>query len=890
MPKAPDATSESALALPTGTVTFVMTDIEGSTRLLQALGDGYPDLLATHYRLIGDSCAGAGGTLVSTEGDGMFVVFSDASAAVRAALDAQRRLAHHAWPHDAVVAVRMGLHSGEGRLLGTTYVGLDVHRAARIAAAAHGGQIVLSDTTRALAAARLPPGVELRDLGEHRLKDLEGAERLFQLIAPEVPSDFPPLRSLKGLVRDLPTQLTSFVGREREKNELLELLRANRIVTLTGPGGTGKTRLSIEVASAYVGPVDESVHFVALAPISDPELLVPTIAATLGVREIASRSIRDSLVEQLQERSTLLVIDNVEQLITAAPAIGDLLAAAPKLKALVTSREPLRISGEQEYPVPPLEVPDTYPGAPLEELLSFDSVGLFVQRARLVRPAFELSAANAAAVAEICARLDGLPLAIELAAARSRLFDPYDLLTRLDRRLTFLAGGRDVSERQRTLRGAIDWSHELLDEAEQLLFRRISVFAGGCTVEAVEAVCAPGEPDLDVVEGVSSLHDKSLLRRDEAVLDGMRVSMLETIRQYALERLDASPEAAEIRSRHAVFFLDLADRASQHARGPDGRQWLDRLEGELDNFRAAIRWAIDSGDLDPGLRLAAALDPFWIFGNHQREGRRHLDDLLAQPSANQLREARAAALGTAASIAAWQADYDASRKLGQQSLEIYRDLGDVAGIARQLSSLGYAALAKDPVDARRLFAESIAAFREAGEPPEMGESLGGMAMSEMQLGRVAEATAHLTEAILIFEGARDEPVALIAAGLLGLCDRLAGDLTAARKRYVDVLIRSHRVGADVVTSMPLAAFADLALLEGDAERAAILIAAQARLAERLGGTPTFNLVGIPDVDDRARAALEPARYEAAVARGRSMPLDEVVRLALLDAGDVSGRP
>ena len=872
--------------LPTGTVTFLMTDIEGSTRLLQALGDRYPDVLEAHYRLIRDACAAVGGAVVSTEGDAMFLAFSDAPAAVRGALNAQRALTQQAWPDAAVVDVRMGLHSGQGPRLGSTYVGLDVHRVARIAAAAHGGQIVLSDATRALAAPSLPTGVELRDLGAHRLKDLEGTERLFQLVSPDLPSDFPPLRSL-GASRNLPTELTSFVGREREKRELLELLGANRMVTLTGPGGTGKTRLSIEVAAASPDAPWEGVNFVELAPISDPELLIPTIAATLGVREIASRPIRDRLIERLRERSMLLVLDNFEQLTRAAPAVGDLIAAAPDLKVLVTSREPLRIPGEQEYPVPPLEVPDTQAETPLEQLLSVDSVRLFVQRARLVRPDFDLSPANAAAVAEICARLDGLPLAIELAAARSRMFEPHDLLSRLDRRLTFLTGGRGVGERQRTLRGAIDWSHELLDETEQVLFRRMAVFAGGCTLEAVEPICTPGRPTLDVVEAVSSLHDKSLLRRDHSALEGMRVSMLETIRDYALERLDASPEAAEVRSRHAAFFLDVARNASPHTRGRDAAIWLSRLAAELDNFRAVIRWAIDSGHVDRGLWLAAALDSFWIFGNHQREGRRHLDDLLAQPSADGQREARAAALGAAASIAAWQADYAASTRLGQQSLEIYRELGDLAGIARQLSSLGYATLAKDPVDARRLFAESIDAFRHAGEPPEMGESLGGMAMSEMQLGRVADAVTHLNESMRMFDGARDEPVALIAAGLLGMCDRLAGDLTGARRRYLDVLIRSHRVGADVVTSMPLAALADLALLEGDAQRAAILIGAQARLAERLGGTPTFDLVGIPDVADRARGELDGAAYEAAVARGRSMPLDDVVRLALVDSGDVA---
>jgi predicted ATPase/class 3 adenylate cyclase len=881
-----DAPGASATVLPTGTVTFVMTDIEGSTRLLQSLGGRYPDLLAEHYRLVGDACAGAGGTLVSTEGDALFFVFRDAPSAVRAALDAQRALAAHQWPAAANVRVRIGVHTGEGQLLSNDYVGLDVHRAARIAGAGHGGQVLMSDAARALTEGTLPEGAHFRDLGEHRLKDLERAEHLFQLVALGLPGEFPPLRSLGGRPNNLPAQITTFVGRVREKDELLGLLRANRLLTLTGPGGTGKTRLSLEIAATSAASFDDGVFVVPLAPIFDPELLIPTIAAALGIREVSTRPIRDSLVEHLEDRSLLLVLDNFEQLVAAAPAVGDVLAAAPRLKALVTSREPLRIAGEQEFPVPPLEVPNARAKLPLDKLRAVDSVALFLERARAVRPDFDLSPANAAAVAEICARLDGLPLAIELAAARSRLFEPRELLSRLDNRLTFLAGGRDVGERQRTLRGAIGWSHELLDEREQVLFRRLAVFAGGCMLDAVEAVCDPGELGLDAVDAVSSLHDKSLLRRDEATSDDLRISMLETIREYALERLDASAEAAEIRRRHAAFFLELAQRASAEVRGPERQRWLDGLERELDNFRAAIRWAIRSDAVEPGMRLAATLEPLWIFGNHLREGRRHLDELLGQPSAADVPEApRAAALGAAASLAVWQADYSAARRLAQESLAIYRALGDSLGIARQLSSLGYAAIIADPVDALRFFGESIAAYRDAGEPSDMGESLIGMAMPALQLRRVAEARAYLDEATLIFERAGDEPLALVAAGLRGVCDRLAGDLAAAQRRYVDVLVRSHRVGSDVVTTLPLAALADLALINGNPERAATLDAAVARLAERLGGTPTFELVGIPAVAERARAELGEEDYERAVSRGQLMPVNEVVRFALSDTGD-----
>jgi len=876
----PDGSPTGRATLPTGTVTFLMTDIEGSTRLLQALPEGYPGLLEDHHQLIREAFGSVGGIEASVEGDALFFAFADAPSAVRAALEGQRCLARHAWPAGATVRVRMGLHTGEGRLLGGEYVGLDVHRTARIVTAGHGGQVVVSDAARGLAEARLPPGASFRDLGEHRLKDIDRSEHLFQLAADGLATEFPPLRSLTGRPNNLPARMTSFVGRDLEKQQLLEHLAASRLVTLTGPGGTGKTRLSLEVARASLDRFTDGVYFVPLATISDPELLVITLAATLGVREGPARPIREGLIEYLRDRTILLVLDNFEQLLSAAPTVGELLAAAPRLKVLASSREALRIAGEQEYPVQPLAVPDSGDAIALEELELIDSVALFVQRARAVSPAFELVPDNARAVSEICMRLDGLPLAIELAAARSRLFEPAEILARLDRRLAFLAGGRDVPERQRTLRGAIDWSHELLDEAEQVLFRRLAVFAGGCTVEGVEAVCEPQERGLDAVDGISSLHDKSLVRRDDGAAGGLRVVMLETIREYARERLHASGEAADVRRRHAAFFLDLARRAAEHLYGREQTEWLQLLDRELDNFRAVIGWALDSGYVEIGLRLAASLDRFWIFRNHAKEGRRHLDALLASPLSGVPLAARAAGVGVAAELAGWQGDYDVSRPLAEQSLAMYRELGDTAGIAGQLSNLAYSTVMPDPAAALELFRESVAAYREAGGPPMMGESLAGMATAEMQFRRLRDAASHLEEATAVFRQAGDTTMTLISEGLLGLCARLEGDLTAARRRYVDVLVGAERAGTQIWLTMPLAALADLALLEGDAERAAVLDAAQAQLAERLGGTPSLALVGIPDVADRARAELGDEHYEAAVARGRSASLEEVIALAL----------
>ena len=516
---------------------------------------------------------------------------------------------------DAVVEVRMGIHTGEGRLLGASYVGLDVHRTARIAGAAHGGQVVLSDASRALADGSLPDGAELQHLGEHRLKDLDRAEHLFQLVAPGLRIEFPPLHSLATGLRNLPAQLTSFVGRTHERQELLALLGSSRLVTLTGPGGTGKTRLSLEVAAAAAIAFPDGVFYVPLAPIVDPELLVPTIAAALGLREGPGGRLHDRLISHLCERVLLLVLDNFEQLMAAAPDVGELLSGAPRLNVLVSSREPLHISGEQNFPVSPLPVPDRHRGSSLEQLRSVDSVALFVQRARLLRPDFDLTPENAGAITEICARLDGLPLAIELAAARTRMFKPAEIASRLDHRLSFLAGGRALSERQRTLRGAIDWSHELLEPSEQVLFRRLAVFAGGGTLEAVEAVCRPDELGLDAVEGVSSLHEKSLLYRDAIAVAEFRFAMLETIREYGLERLNGSGEAADLHRRHAMHFLELAERTAERVDGLDQYPLLEMLDTEVDNLRGAIQWMIDEGDF--GGRVAACQCPQHVLGLSQ---------------------------------------------------------------------------------------------------------------------------------------------------------------------------------------------------------------------------------------------------------------------------------
>jgi class 3 adenylate cyclase len=477
--------------LPTGTVTLLFTDIEGSTQLLEWLGERYVEVLGEHRALLRAAFAAFEGHVVGVEGDAFFVAFAKARDAVAAAVAGQRALAGHGWPEGAVPRVRMGIHTGEPIVVAGDYAGLDVHRAARICSAGHGQQILLSQTSRELLGEGPPSGVGLRDLGEHQLKDFPRPQRLYQLIIPGLPVDFPPLHTVSAHPTNLPAPLTSFVGRQGELAEACRLLRREqvRLLTLTGPGGIGKTRLALQVAAELVEAFPDGVFVVALAPVSDPGLVVPTIAHTLAVREAAGRSLLESLVWHLGDRRLLLVLDNFEQVLSAAPVIAELLGACRQLKVLMTSRAALHVSGEQEYAVPPLSLPDVRQADASEDLVSSEAVALFVERARAVDPGFAVTEGNAAALADLCRRLDGLPLAIELAAARSKLLSPQALVSRLERRFELLQGGpRDLPVRQQTLRATIDWSYDLLEVGEQSLFARLAVFAGGFTLEAAEAV------------------------------------------------------------------------------------------------------------------------------------------------------------------------------------------------------------------------------------------------------------------------------------------------------------------------------------------------------------------------------------------------------------------
>ncbi|MEO6891702.1 MAG: adenylate/guanylate cyclase domain-containing protein, partial [Ktedonobacteraceae bacterium] len=642
--------------LPTGTVTLLFTDIEGSTQLLQRLGERYVSVLAECRHLLRAAFQRWNGHEIDTQGDAFFVAFARATDAVSAAVNAQRALTAYSWPEGGAVRVRMGLHTGEPVLAAEGYVGMDVHRAARIMSAGHGGQVLVSETTRNLVEQHLPDGVSLRDMGEQRLKDVPRPDHLFQLVIADLPADFPALKSLAARPGNLPMQSTPFIGRQREIATIEQLVRREdvRLLTLTGPGGMGKTRLALQVAASLSDLFADGIYFVDLAPVSDPAVILTAIAQTLGLREEGGQPLLEHFTEELRHKHMLLLLDNFEQVIGAALQVAELLASCPCLKMIVTSRIVLRVQAEREYIVPPLSLPDPISAPDLTVFTQYETVALFTQRAQAVNPNFQLTVSNASAIAEILARLDGLPLAIELAAARMKLLSPDALLARLSQRLQVLTSGiRDVAVRQQTLRNTIEWSYLLLDAQEQQLFERLSIFAGGCTLEAVEAVCAALDGEVGpALDTISSLLDKSLLRREtHNAGEEPRFIMLETIREYGLEALSASGEKEAVRKAHGAYFLAFAQRADEQLWGPEQALWLGRLEQEHDNMRAAMQWSLEQtgSEREIALRLGAALRSFWYTRGYFSEGLDFLERALVQ-SGEVAAPVRAVALYSAARL------------------------------------------------------------------------------------------------------------------------------------------------------------------------------------------------------------------------------------------------
>ncbi len=811
--------------LPTGTVTLLFTDIEGSTRLLEELGDRYSEVLGEHRRLLKDVFERHGGVEIDTLGDAVYCAFSRASDALAAAAEAQRGLA--ALP----VRVRMGLHTGEPLLTDEGYVGMDVHRTARIAAAGHGGQVVLSETTREL----IDSEFELRDLGEHRLKDLGAPIRLHQLGRDE----FPPVRSLSQA--RLPVEPIPLLGRKRELGELLRLVGKDRarVVTVTGPGGIGKTSLVIAAAAELVESFEDGVTLIELAAIRNPDLVPSVIAEGLGAE--------GDPAAQIADRELLLVLDNIEQVVAAAGDVARVVSACPNLSVLTTSREPLRIAGEREFPLKPLaEAP---------------AVELFRQRADAVLPRFS---ADYGLLAEICRRLDSLPLAIELAAARVKVLPPGELLGRLDRRLPLLtASRRDLPERQQTLRATIAWSYDLCSADEQQLFGRLGVFSGGFTLDAAEAVCDAG---LDTFQG---LLEKSLVRRE-----GERFSMLETIREFAVERLEETGQGGELRRRHAVYFTELAEDVETEHLGPAQAPLREQFRTEWDNIRAALSWAVESGETEQGLRLAGALTTVWLDQNVAVEGEGWFRTLF-ESSAEVDDAVRAKALMTASMVAGVRNHFEQAAEWGEEALRYYRAAGSEEGIAWALTTTALIPMELgQPEEAGPMLEEAEALNRKVGNSGGIRRVLHLRGLQAAAVGDVDEGRRLFRDAAELSRQEDDTFSAVSALHSLGDVELGAGEIDAADAAYREGLRSAWDTSADRLVCYCLAGLAAVAAVRGDAGRAALIWGFAEAYEDRL----RFSMRGRALYQERLEpvAAADPEERDA----GRRLGVDAAVEMAL----------
>ena len=867
--------------LPHGTVSYLLTDIESSTRLWQEHAGAMRSALVRHDDLAASVIAGHGGALVRVrgEGDSLFCVFSRATDALAAATALQRAFMAEAWPAEAPLRVRMALHTGEADLRDGSYYGTAVNRCARLRSLAYGGQILLSQTISDLVRDHLDVGVFLIDLGTHRLRDLSRSEHIFQLRHPDLTAAFPPLRSLDVLPNNLPVQITSFIGRTQESLQVKTLLGTTRLLSITGPGGSGKTRLALHVAADLLEGDGDGVWLAELGALSDPALVPQEVASALGVREEPGRSLALTLCDFLRPKRLLLVLDNCEHLLSACSALSDLLLrACPAVTLLATSRSPLGIAGETTFSVPSLSLPA--PGKPqtAESLSRFEAVALFIQRAQAVQPSFTVTDVNAPAVAQICHRLDGIPLALELAAARVRSLHVEQLAVRLDDRFRLLTGGsRAALPRQQTLRALVDWSHALLSGSEKTLLRRLAVFAGGWTLDAAEAVCTGAVlEDWEVLDGLGSLVDKSLVVYDSA--DGApRYRLLETIRQYAQEKLTDALEEVAVREAHAAFFLRLVEDLERAARAEGGEHedWYECMEAEQENVRAALAWCRSAPSAaETGMALAGASFWYWYYSGRFSEGRTSLQAALTRQEGT-TPCARAKALAGAGCMALMLNDYaDARERLGE-SVTLCHEAEDNHSLSLALFLLGMMhTYAGDLVTGKRLSEEARALSQAHGSRVILGYCLVILGLHAVIEGNDTEAEALFQESITLGRALRNKPHIGIALVRLGDLRQKQGRHEEAWAAYAECLYYS-RGGESVLTlARCLHGLAGLWAVREDWPRTVRLLSATGALFARMGASmPAFEAAVYERNIAAARAAVAEDVFRKAWSAGQSMPQD-----------------
>lgn len=859
-------------ALPEGDVSLLFTDIQGSTKMLGRLQDLYGQVLALHHTILRRAFADHGGHEVDTQGDSFLAAFKKPGEAVAAAVQAQRDLLEQEWPNDEQVLVRMGIHTGRPLVIDDHYVGMDLHFAARLMGAAHGAQIVVSRSTCDGVDAT-GSDVSFKDLGRHRFKDIENAEQVLQVLAPRLPEVFPPLKSARPPT-NIPSHAGELIGRTEELKEVRMILEreGTRILTLTGPGGTGKTRLAVASAIETSELFVDGAFFADLTSAREAHQVLVTIAESMQLPLDDGRPAVDQLVEHIAAKHLLLVLDNFEQVLEGAGEVGEILRSCPGLCVLATSRSPLGLSGEREYPVHPLGLPRQ---ATRDSVFESEAGRLFVERARAVKPSFELTGKNAGVVAQICRLLDGLPLAIELAAARTKLFSPEMLLSRLDDRLKLLSGSTaDAPERHQTLRATIEWSYNLLTEEEKIFFRSLAVFNGGASLEAIEAL----EPNGDVLDLLTAMVNHSLIRQVSKA-DEPRFTMLQTIRSYAADLLLDDPVGDRVRNRHAHYFLSLAENNAV-AR-------VDRVTDELDNLRAALEWLIatESSESQRGeslaLRLSIALGRYWYEHGHAVEGSEWLGKALAASSSSP-DELRAEGLRLLGVLKESQRDLDAATELFEEALDLFKTSGDRAGEAACLNSLGVVARSrKDPDEAERHLEAALALRRDIGDEVGTSATLSNLGIVAMDRNDIERGIALVEEAMSIDHKRGDEWAVACGSLNLGVALMESQGPRESRPLLEESLNAFVEVGDPDGTAETIESLGGLAAIERDPIRCVRLLAAAEALRRKLH---------LPSAEpDRARLdkwlatareALGKADFEAAWREGSQIELEEAVEFAL----------